>query len=235
MKRPMKCIVIALVGLLLIFADYAGASEYFPLKEGHSGTYVCESLRAGMKITYQAEWLVLPQKRLGDQLVIPVKNTMTTEGPEAKTRISYRFFRENDDGIRIAAKQDPGTFSPSFSQREEWELKFPLAVGGSWGRELDYVYANQKFVAPVTNTIEKMDDIVTVPAGKFEKCMKVKTYYSGKINLKSSGGNLELTVEGEGWYAPGIGLIKGCLRTKCDKPDLDGRESCMELKSFTNK
>ncbi len=56
--------------------------------------------------------------------------------------------------------------------------------------------------------IESLHEIVTVPARRYENCMK--TTMSGST-FKNAGNYVGLTlvnVEQTNWYAPGIGLIK---------------------------
>lgn len=51
---------------------------------------------------------------------------------------------------------------------------------------------------PITSTIETLDDVVTVPAGTFQHCVRVR----------STGENQDGALEDLNWYAPNIGLIK---------------------------
>jgi hypothetical protein len=79
-----------------------------------------------------------------------------------------------------------------------------------------------------------MDDVVTVAAGTFERCMRVRKSFSGKVNLGSYGGNPEVTVERLLWYAPGVGQVKGSIVTKCGNAELGGGEGHFELISYKN-
>ena len=60
-------------------------------------------------------------------------------------------------------------------------------------------------------TVESIDDIVKVPAGRFNNAIRVK----GKGSLYGGGGSLKefmdldtINIETMEWYVPGVGLIK---------------------------
>jgi hypothetical protein len=57
-------------------------------------------------------------------------------------------------------------------------------------------------------SIAATDESVVVPAGKFDRCLRIDG--SGRRNVRTDRGNAsaEVSVSHQEWYAPGIGLIK---------------------------
>ena len=102
-------------------------------------------------------------------------------------------------------------------------LKEPVEVGTSWQspsriRFLEVTGAfeqtyNRKIKEAIVMEyrIESIDDIVTVPAGKFTNSIRV----NGKGSLYGGGGSLKefmdldtINIETIDWYVPGVGLVK---------------------------
>jgi hypothetical protein len=85
---------------------------------------------------------------------------------------------------------------------------------------------------PMTYRIETIDDQVTVPAGNFNRCLRV--YGRGKINADVGNfvGRTTLTVESWDWYAPGVGLVKSKRRETTTSAVLRFGELIMELQSL---
>lgn len=85
---------------------------------------------------------------------------------------------------------------------------------------------------PMTYRIEAVDDWVSVPAGEFDRCLRV--YGWGKINADVGNfvGRTSLTVESWDWYAPGVGLVKSQRRETTTSAVLRFGELTMELQSL---
>ncbi len=89
-------------------------------------------------------------------------------------------------------------------------LKYPTEVGDCWKGTLETRNGETLLVA---RTIEANDDTIVVPAGKFERCLRVKTVISEpdgadfsermKIFWRRSLCGVRTM-----WFAPGVGLIK---------------------------
>lgn len=89
-------------------------------------------------------------------------------------------------------------------------LMFPAEVGGCWQGTLE---TGDGEILPATRTIEADDDTVVVPAGKFERCLRVKTVISEPDSADFSEDfktflRRRLCGVRTMWFAPGVGLIK---------------------------
>lgn len=61
---------------------------------------------------------------------------------------------------------------------------------------------------PMSYTIETIDDVVTVPAGRFERCIRVKGTAEVRLYTDPVAGWRDVPLVTTEWYAPGIGLVK---------------------------
>ncbi|QNT68554.1 hypothetical protein [Defluviicoccus vanus] len=62
----------------------------------------------------------------------------------------------------------------------------------------------------MTKTVARTDGKISLPAGEFEGCLVLSIQGHGQVTAPS--GPVEVTVEGEEWFSPGVGLIKGSFR-----------------------
>ena len=80
--------------------------------------------------------------------------------------------------------------------------------------------------------IESLNEVINVPAGQFNNCMKITMTGS---SFKDAGNYVGLTlvnVEQTSWYAPGVGLIK-MERVETTKSDaLDRGTLLIELAEY---
>lgn len=207
------------------------ASDYFPFQQGSRKEYRTETKQGDQRIVGLIKTSVSPRRTVDGQIVTVLKDIMSTIQPASESVVSYTFYAENDDGLRRVAVQDPDETAPRKLKREEWQFKYPLVVGTSWVNYNEITLPKDKITVPMTHTIEKMNDVVTVQAGTFQKCMKITGYYKGNVNISSLVGNAEITVEINSWYAPGIGNIKSWFHEKCTKLNWDF-ENLTQLKSY---
>jgi hypothetical protein len=233
MRKIFSSVLFTVVAILVVsvFSIQSEASEYYPLKEGHRLEYIMKmSQLGGDSIEGKTVSTVVAGKKINGREASVIKITDEIQGDSST---STGFIVESDKGIELIAFQSPGDDSPKLIDKENWEFKYPLEVGKSWTSEENGIFFNAKISYLATDTIEKMGEVVTVPAGTFEKCMKIRTHFNGKIDLGPYGGNLEVTIEGQTWYAPGVGVVKWALLEKSLDPKLGGGEISMELKSYT--
>lgn len=90
-----------------------------------------------------------------------------------------------------------------------------------------------KALVPVTYTIENMKDTVKVPAGTFEKCLRVLGRDTIPVEAGGHIGNVEATIETADWYAAGAGLVKTVRREKSTSPILRAGDYLLALESYT--
>jgi hypothetical protein len=195
-------IMVTLVSIARICETHA--ADYFPLSEGTVHQFQVKrkySYRSGEE--YSRFEKVLPSRVLDGKQLIPVLINSK----------DLTFFLENEIGVARYAVQQPLDPEPRIASKANYELKYPLKVGSSWTIETLTFLLSENFRVSCTAMIETLDDVVTVPAGKFEKCLKVRT--AGRKPLGEADtpqGSLMATVEMYSWYAPGVGMIKRVAR-----------------------
>ncbi|MGV8073031.1 MAG: hypothetical protein AB2L11_00505 [Syntrophobacteraceae bacterium] len=231
MKKMMFVIFWIQIGLLFC-SGYGQASEYFPLRDGAQWDYVDRMRVSGEEYTGKSRGNALAKQELDGREVVPLRATMMGGDQLSKAVSMLIFYLETDEGVKVFAKQASNDIQPKVKENEEWEFRYPLSAGASWIIRQNVI--EEGVLVPVLNTIERMDDVLTVEAGSFEKCMKINRYFSGEVSLGSDSETAEVSVSGERWYAPGVGVIKRCDRVKSGKLQLD-YENCSELKSFNNQ
>ncbi|MGH7913373.1 MAG: hypothetical protein ACREPW_01810, partial [Candidatus Binataceae bacterium] len=95
-------------------------------------------------------------------------------------------------------------------------IKLPISVGTSW-HEIDRTFDGTVYDA--TTKIESVRDKVTVPAGTFSGCVRIRSTgfaSSMKATARAPGraaglsltANDEVSVEDYYWLAPGVGPVK---------------------------
>lgn len=216
--------------LLVFFITGCGKHEnsYFPTKVGLSWTYQY-SLKDSHGIL---KMHTLETREISGKKVIPIV-------AEAQMT-STSFVVETDTGIYDIASQSMKDAEPQILPSPKCRLKFPLKVGTTWGvfentwLLSSYMFKAEKIV-PCNSTIESLNETVTVPAGTFSNCLKVKTQGRSFIVISSWGSQpmpFEITMFE--WYAPGVGLIKAIYKQKTDNNLFSG-EFDEQLQSFTNE
>jgi RNA polymerase sigma-70 factor (ECF subfamily) len=89
-------------------------------------------------------------------------------------------------------------------------LLLPVKIGRSWQETLETRHG-EKLTA--TRSIEETDDIIVVPAGRFEKCLRVKTVIPEPDDADFSQetktyDRRKMCGARTMWFAPGVGLVK---------------------------
>lgn len=80
--------------------------------------------------------------------------------------------------------------------------------------------------------VAALDEVVEVPAGRFEHCLKIEG--SGVLNVLADAriGASEVPVTHTEWYAPGVGLVKLVRTEVLDTQAIVGGTVTMELVDF---
>lgn len=110
--------------------------------------------------------------------------------------------------------QGSGQFSGL--QRLEY-LRLPLTTGESFvpvdtpdqdmGEDLDGDGRHDLLAVRAEVTVEAIEDAVTVPAGTFRRCGRVKTLLTETYTMSRSNERYVVTTTYTDWYAPDVGLI----------------------------
>jgi hypothetical protein len=225
----------AVAVLLLLAISLAGAArgeerDYYPTREGFTKSFKGETHFNGRVIPNSTRITIMGWTNLDGNRVLPMKVDFTS-GDRTASRIIYD--QVLPEGVKLVAEKGASDATPRLKRQDNWEFKTPLAVGNSWVSHNDTTYTRRRVTYPATTIIESMDEVVTVPAGTFEHCMKITSRFEGKVDLGSYDGTAELTVESVYWYAPGVGEIKTMRTEKSADPRLGkGGEFGDELVSF---
>ena len=97
---------------------------------------------------------------------------------------------------------------------KSWTLVVPLQMG---------------MPVMLTYRISSQNESVTVPAGRFEHCIKVTGAGSTTVPVDRATAKAPVTVEHADWYAPGVGLVKSVRREHSESVFLQDGEFTLEL------
>jgi len=184
------------IGLLFLGGLFPGqgseAKKYYPENPDMTWEYKITSDKAKarkLKITNLAQWTFL------DKNVTPRKW-------ESEGATNYTFAAEDKSGVYQVAAQKPGESEPKQIQPPIYYLKTPIRAETTWDIVQNLGQVDMKLTLTITGLQEK----VTVPAGTFQECLRLKE--SGK-SLKALADGATATMESENWYAPHVGWVKG--------------------------
>jgi hypothetical protein len=126
------------------------------------------------------------------------------------------FVGEDDSGIYILGTQDLEGMELQIFRPPQYLIKNPLRVGTAWERE-----------GQGSSVIESADEVVTVPAGTFKRCVRIKT-----VNITDDDASARL--EDYAWYAPRVGWVKSVMREwhRGEDPAARCIETVFQLESF---
>lgn len=223
--------------LIFIFLSCSACSEkeesYFPLSNGYKWRYD-----------------VLLETRDGERKQKYILNNLG-ESKLEETSVYLResldgtvlYYTNTDKGIYYLGSINQKGINPVFNEDKQLVMPQALTVNTEWEQStttklLKKTGPPQKTVFEIFAEvdlevkIESLDDIVTVPAGRFMNCMKITM--SGS-SFKDAGNYVGLTlvnVEQNSWYAQGVGLIK-MERIETTKSDaLDKGTLLIELADY---
>jgi hypothetical protein len=81
--------------------------------------------------------------------------------------------------------------------------------------------------------IESTDEEITVPAGTFKNCLRIKGVGTTSKNVGFYVGQTDIRVENIEWYAPGAGLVKAVRLETTTSKVLPRGSYELNLTSFT--
>jgi hypothetical protein len=239
--RPPALLIAALVLAALAALSGCGSpsagDSLFPLAKGHVWTY-----RVTTKLEDDA-----PQSR---------ELTLRTLGAEALPLLDGQeaWRRRSDDGVdywlrsdatgiyRVASKndlmQDPQPDKPA-----RFVLKAPFVVGTQWqaGTTAYLLMRRSDFPREIRHThkniamqyqIEAVDQALDTPAGRFDKCLRVKGVASARVYVDPTSGWRDLPLTTLEWYCPGVGLARLERLEPVVSPFLTGGTLTMELAAW---
>ena len=218
-------IVITLIGHGTSFGD--SRQSYFSITEGMQREYRQIIINSGVQTTGKVTTKTLKERNLNGINVIPIDYKLESGG-----WISFIAF--NNEGGYFYANQTMMQESPVIIKEPRYFIKYPIAKGTKWIINSSTTRLKQGVPIQMNYEIESLEDTVTVPAGTFNNCMKIRAIGSAK---KDIGGSRIADVKKEHviWYASGIGFIKEMVNESSNNNIL-GPEGKMfvELESFKN-
>jgi len=200
--------------------EASSSKDYFPLDEGRRWEYQVyvnekEGLYLGLesKISGKQVCIILPQRELKGKRVTPMQME-NIHGGSVYTR--FLFYVKDQNSIYEFASQKPEDVEPKIIHDDI--IKYPIKVGNSW-QEMEISSLEPRISIPINTTIESIDEVVTVPAGTFKECLKIKsTGFAEKVfgeeQVWPPKENVKVEKERYDWFAPNVGHIKIILKEK---------------------
>jgi hypothetical protein len=193
---------------LNILASNAYSADYMPLKKGtiKEFSWIQDEIWGDKNILYTTDKkegtysrkIALDSYKIGEQETIPIHYTYEN------TNI-IRYVIENEEGYFIYADQKPSDLEPQIrNEKEVFGLKKPIKIGTSWKQKYRKKIHGEIFEFKMDAEIDKMDELVVVPVGAYENCMRVKYYGELEFTEDDKKVSLELYT----YYAPNLGFIK---------------------------
>ncbi len=211
--------------LLAVLAAGCGreSESYFPLDEGWLWEY---------RITVQRHDVEKSRIRSVVANLAPIE----LEGGRITPRITENgdvyYYQTGATGIRRAGVRKNGAAEVSWHKKDRFVLKFPLQKGTSWRVSSTTYFSvwtiptrqNHRIRAPLTleYVIEATDDEVSVPAGDFRNCVRIRGVGKTSYKIDDRIGVVNIEVESVEWFAPGAGLVKA-MRTEQSPTAVLGR------------
>jgi hypothetical protein len=204
MKKRLKVAMMAAIAAIALltaacFRHPATATDYFPFKQGVTWTF---RFSASTGTTGELKITNLAPSKLYGYTVVAQENTGAAR--------SYReYYTDDGAGIRhVAIETAQGLRSRI--EDHAYVVKNPIRIGTAW-REVERTLDGTMFDAKTV--IESTSDRVSVPAGTFSGCVRVRsTGTASPVKHAGDAGRAAedaIEVEDYYWLAPGVGPVKG--------------------------
>ncbi len=195
MRRKLLLASAAMIVVPFMLGCKSRKSSYFPMKEGLVFRFrvTTHNLRGDWPDNGISELTFLPVREMNGVKVFPRKAAFLPSG-----RSDIQFLAEDANGFYILAGQTAYDTELRLRTSPEYFIKHPIQAGTEW-------QTKTKFFGPeitLNARINSIDEVLTVPSGTYEHCMKV--VQAGVLN--------DRPVEQVAWYAPGIGLVRVVIK-----------------------
>jgi hypothetical protein len=177
-------------------------NRYLPLGEGRTWRYK----------------MLARQGLSGGELVLDVTNLqarelngrhVTPQRFELDGRPSLQYLGVDHVGVYRYAVQAPESAPPRFEDDSAYYLQYPLEVGKTWEEEAETTMLPNPVRLTLKSKIESTGESVSVAAGDFTDCVKVRAEGSTRIPVPGSYSRFAfVNVTYETWYAPDVGMVK---------------------------
>jgi hypothetical protein len=207
-KSTIKCLLVHISILLFTASCQKQEISYFPLNAEHAWHY---------NINVKTVQGSVKQKEIINNLGLEKPNNEDVFIKNSITGI-LSYFVKNSDSIYLKYKSLADQTPVTQTHNLTTVFKYPLITGTQWqdtittsllksydNRARDVIEA-----IPVTATIESMNDVIRVPAGKYINCIRILT--SGEKYIPKGKyayqPDMNIKIVNTRWYAPGVGLVK---------------------------
>lgn len=198
----------------------AGRTSYDPTEEGITWTYRNRAGEATKEVTVTN--------------LAPMKVNRTKVVPRRQDEdggSSVSFLSENDKGLWLMAVQGPGMPRPVALQRPYPLLRYPLRVGTFWVVSAYTNLLRETVPIVLKYEIESIGEAVTVPAGTYDKCVKIRALGQARKTSKALGTAI-VKKEYHAWLAPDVGMVKSINSETADNPEFGSGTRVSELTAF---
>jgi hypothetical protein len=211
-----KITTFVLILFLLSLSTALMADDYLPLKKGLKRTYSING--STIKTVENFE-----ERKLGKKKVVPQKI-------EVNGATSFIFIQDSKKGQVLYAEQGADAAEPTLLEDLVY-LNKELKTGNTWEGTFKTTLMMEEVSVPMTYEVQKGKETVTVPAGTFDKCIKV--IGKGEVEReKGLFGTVKLTVVKTEWYADKIGLIKSVLHKSGNHMLISDEDVITQLTSY---
>lgn len=168
---------------------------------------------------------VLPSRQIEGRTVVPLVADMV--GHTATS-----FVVEQRNGIYAVARQEVDRQEISMHGVPQCLLPYPPIKEVTCDLESKEKYEDIEFTVTGVAHIEADDEVVTVPAGTYRNCLRIRSQASGSAHLPERLGEVWLKIAETQWWAPGVGMIKSQLKEEMEPKSFGWGTRTMELISF---
>jgi hypothetical protein len=215
---------VALLTLSLAVACVASCTKtvhYCPLEEGRTWVYQFSgTLKDHGKlepIGRGAMTNLAPRELRGKSMTVQKWELALRSPSMSRFETIFTFIGEDGECTYLFGAQELADVEPRIFRAPLCLIKHPIQVGTAWEQK-----------GRGSSVIESTDDVVTVPAGTFRRCIRIKT------TSVTTDGITYITMQDCTWYAPEVGWIKSVLK---EWEEEDGAvtvpvETVFQLESF---
>lgn len=219
--RKKTIFILPAVILMFFVSCNSTDNSYYPLKENLEWNYLVSKNFFGNVASREMTVTNMPKRELNGKTVTPQKGTVNGN-------IFFYFYVEDQSGIYSIARQPPNSSEPVITN-PNYLLHFPIEIGSTYEENTKTQALTTNIPIKVLFKVESNKETVTVPAGTFENCLKIRGV-GDSIQNHGILGNAKIHAEYLSWYAPGIGQIKTVTKEQSES----GLEMgwTVQLKSF---
>ena len=221
----MKKFTVLFILLVSLIGCSKKGNSYCPLDEGKTWTYQVSisGFLIGNK-TINATITNLSNREINGKETVPQKLDINNQ-------TYFTFISEDSKGSYELGSQGPGMVEPEVRSKPNYFIKYPFKVGTEWEYETNTSLLNEKINVNLKSRLESTNETVTVPAGTFNDCLKIKSTGVAKKKIGWNKRESKADIVHYYWYAPGIGNIKTVIEEKGDFY-LAGGSMVIQLESF---